>query len=58
MEVDGVWFATTWDFHFWDPQTGIGEKKGSAKLSNIRFVDADASAFTKPEGAAEAKAPQ
>ncbi|MEM9420701.1 MAG: hypothetical protein AAGA25_16865 [Planctomycetota bacterium] len=57
VEVDGVSFATTWDFYFWDPTSGVGDKKGSAKLSNFQFVTPEASAFTKPEGAAEAKAP-
>lgn len=58
IEVDGVPFATTWTFHYWTPGEGlVGEPKGSAKLSNIAFVEPPAGAFDKPEGAAEAKAP-
>ncbi|MEL7089876.1 MAG: DUF6503 family protein, partial [Planctomycetota bacterium] len=58
VEVDGVPFATTWTFHYWDPESGItGDPKGSAKLSNISFVTPPADAFKKPEDATEAKAP-
>ena len=58
VEVDGVPFATTWTFHFWQPKSGIqGDPKGSAKISNIAFVDEPAGAFVKPAGAVEASAP-
>ena len=58
VDVDGVPFATTWTFHFWNPASGIeGEPKGSAKISNIAFVDAPADAFVKPAGAVEAAPP-
>lgn len=58
VDVDGVPFATTWTFHYWNPETGIdGDPKGQATLSNIAFVTPPADAFTKPQGAVEAKAP-
>ncbi|MEM7625297.1 MAG: hypothetical protein AAF333_06685 [Planctomycetota bacterium] len=58
VEVAGVPFATTWTFHFWNPDTGIdGEPKGTAKLSDISFVTPPDDAFVKPAGAVEAKAP-
>ncbi|MEO1086823.1 MAG: hypothetical protein AAFY88_21525, partial [Acidobacteriota bacterium] len=58
IDVDGVPFATTWTFHYWNPDSGIdGEPKGSAKLSNVAFVDAPKGAFVKPTDAVEAKLP-
>ncbi|MEM7587767.1 MAG: hypothetical protein AAF560_30545, partial [Acidobacteriota bacterium] len=58
VNVGGVPFATTWTFHFWKPESGIeGEPKGSAKISNIAFVDEPAGAFVKPSGAIEATPP-
>ena len=58
VDVDGVPFATTWTFHFWNPEYGIeGEPKGSAKISNIAFVDQPESAFVRPSGAIEATRP-
>ena len=53
--VEGVTLATKWDFHFWNPEQGIGEQKGSASLSNIRFVDPTEGLFVKPEDAIESK---
>ena len=58
VTVDGVPFATKWTFHFWNPESGIdGKPKGSAKISNIAFVDEPAGAFVKPAGAIEAAPP-
>ncbi|MEO0514863.1 MAG: hypothetical protein AAF086_06155 [Planctomycetota bacterium] len=58
VEVDGVTFATTWTFRYWDPEKGVyGEPKGTAKLSNFKFVTPDADAFVKPEDAVESKMP-
>ncbi|MEM1181329.1 MAG: hypothetical protein AAGM22_23505 [Acidobacteriota bacterium] len=58
VDVDGVPFATTWTFHFWQPESGVeGDPKGTAKLSNIAFVNAPKNAFVKPAGAVEAAAP-
>ncbi|MEO1235985.1 MAG: hypothetical protein AAFX76_04275 [Planctomycetota bacterium] len=58
VEVDGVPFATTWTFHFWNPDAGVdGEPKGTASLSNVAFVTPPAGAFDKPDGARESPAP-
>lgn len=58
VEIDGVPFATTWTFHYWNPESGIdGPPKGSAKLSNVSFIDRPENAFVKPDGAVEAVAP-
>ena len=56
-DVDGVPFATTWKFHHWDRDTGVGEPKGSATLSNIKFVTPPDGSFDKPEDAVEATLP-
>lgn len=57
VEVDGATFATQWDFHFWSPESGIGDQKATAKLSNIKFVTPEASAFDKPSDAVESVMP-
>jgi hypothetical protein len=55
---DGVPFATTWTFHYWNGKDGtVGDAKGSAKLSNLQFVKSDAASFVKPDGASEATMP-
>lgn len=59
VDVDGVPFATTWTFHYWNPEEGtLGEPKGTATLSNIQFVTPSADTFTKPDGAVEATMPK
>ncbi|MGB8704255.1 MAG: hypothetical protein WCD31_04435 [Gillisia sp.] len=47
--VDGVPFATTWEFHNWSKQNGIGKKTGEAKISNILFFPARNNLFKKQE---------
>lgn len=53
VEVDGVTFASTWSFHYWDPAEGIGKQKGTAELSNFKFVTPAADTFVKPDDAVE-----
>ncbi|MBB6429919.1 hypothetical protein [Algisphaera agarilytica] len=58
VDVEGVPFATTWTLHYWNPESGIdGPPKGTAKVSNISFVDTPKNAYVKPAGAVEATAP-
>lgn len=58
IEVDGVPFATTWTFHYWDEKQGVtGDAKGSATLSNITFLSPREDAFVKPGDATEAPSP-
>ena len=57
-EIDGVWLAREWSFHFWDPASGLGEQKGSARLSDIEFMASDADLFAVPAGAERLVAPQ
>ena len=46
---DGVPFATTWTFHNWNEEDGIGEQLGQAKISNIHFFNPEDDLFKKPE---------
>lgn len=58
--VGDVTFSTKWTFHYWSPKTGIaeGDPKGSATVSNLKFVEFDAGMFEKPDGSAEATLPE
>ncbi|MEM1211143.1 MAG: hypothetical protein AAGI68_02490 [Planctomycetota bacterium] len=58
--VDGVTFSTLWTFHFWDKGRGVkpGSEKGTATISNIRFVSPEPGTFAAPEGSTEIKLPQ
>lgn len=47
--IDDVAIATTWSFHNWNEKDGIGEKLGEAKLSDIRFFDAEKDFFKAPD---------
>ncbi|MEM1207908.1 MAG: hypothetical protein AAGI54_01450 [Planctomycetota bacterium] len=55
--VDGVPISTDWIFGYWDDESGMGLVKGSAGLSNVRFVDPPAGAFDRPAGAVEVAMP-
>lgn len=45
---EGIPVATTWTFHNWNEQEGIGEQIGQAKISNISFFEAQPDLFEKP----------
>ncbi|MEM6552629.1 MAG: hypothetical protein AAF750_10950 [Planctomycetota bacterium] len=51
--IDGVTFSTQWTFHLWDKSKGVkpDSVKGTATISNIRFITPEADTFTKPDGA-------
>ena len=52
--VDGVWLATKWSFHEWNPKTDkTGNAVGTARLTDIEFVTPDRDAFEEPDDAAE-----
>ncbi|WP_428389677.1 hypothetical protein [Mucisphaera sp.] len=46
--VEGVAFSTEWAFSHWDPELGKQASKGTASISNIRFVDAPRGTFVPP----------
>ncbi|MEM6392807.1 MAG: hypothetical protein AAF797_08560 [Planctomycetota bacterium] len=58
--IDGVTFSTQWSFHFWDKTNGIDQTttKGTATISNIRFITPEPDTFTAPEGSTEIPLPQ
>ncbi len=51
--VEGIRFATTWQFSKWSEQRGFYEPKGSAKIKNIRFIKPSAETFAPPSGSKE-----
>ncbi len=56
--IDGVTLPMTWAFYDWNQEKGVhGQAIGRVTVSNARFVDPPADAFTKPAGAAESKLP-
>jgi hypothetical protein len=48
-EIDGIPFATKWDFYEWNIDTDITNKIGSSKITNIQFVSDFKNNFTIPE---------
>jgi hypothetical protein len=53
MAVEGVQFATTWQFSKWSELRGFYEPKGSAKIKNIRFLQPNTDTFAPPSGSRE-----
>jgi hypothetical protein len=51
--VEGVQFATTWQFWKWAELRGFYDAKGSAKIKNIRFIKPTADTFAAPSGSKE-----
>ena len=57
-DVDGVQLSTRWKFFKWSEEDGIlGEQVGEVSITQPRFVEPAADAFTPPEGAEKAAAP-
>lgn len=51
--VENISFATTWSFHNWDEENGLGDKIGEAKISNIQFFQPESNYFEIPENSKE-----
>lgn len=49
VTVDGVPFATNWEFYGWNIEEGLTTKIGSAKITNIKFVEGFRNNFSTPE---------
>lgn len=47
--IDGVPFATNWEFYEWNNKEGLTNKIGNGNISNIKFVKDFRSNFTVPE---------
>lgn len=58
VAVDGAQIATTWQFWNWSEDAGlVGEPTGNGKLTDLRFVEPAADAFTRPSDAQEDRLP-
>lgn len=49
QEVDGIPFATDWQFWLWTAEKGIFDQLGYAEISNIEFLEMDEALFTLSE---------
>jgi len=47
-DFNGVPFATEWTFHNWNIEEGYTDKIGEGVVSNVKFVEKEASFFEKP----------
>jgi len=48
-EINGIPFATNWEFYEWNTTNGLTDKIGNAKISNIKFIKDFRSSFKTPE---------
>lgn len=48
--VNGIPFATNWDFYEWNDKDGLTKKIGNAKITNIQFIKGFKNSFKIPEG--------
>ncbi len=51
--VDGIPFATKWDFYGWTEEKGMTDKLGEATISDITFLEEEGDIFETPENAKE-----
>lgn len=56
--VADIPIATNWTFHMWEEAKGYGDKIGEATISNISFLNKNASLFQQPDSFQEVKAPK
>ncbi len=49
--IDNIPFATSWTFHNWNYESGLGEQLGKASITNIKFFDPEESYFNAPGNA-------
>ena len=47
--IDGIPFATNWGYYGWSIDKGLSDKIGSAKITNIHFVEGFRKDFAIPE---------
>lgn len=48
--VDGIPIAHQWTFWAWRTEAGLTDQLGAATISNVRFIQPDATTFAVPEG--------
>ncbi|MHA7057915.1 DUF6503 family protein [Aquimarina sp. M1] len=49
--VDGIPFATRWEFYGWTSEKGMTDKLGEATITDITFLDSEGELFDDPENA-------
>jgi hypothetical protein len=47
--IDGIPFATNWGYYGWSLEKGLSDKIGSAKITNINFVEGFRKDFSVPK---------
>ncbi len=53
--VDGIPFATKWEFHDWSEKEGLTTKLGEATITDITFLQDEGSLFETPDNSKEIK---
>ncbi len=53
--IDGVPFATKWEFYGWTSEKGMTDKLGEATITDITFLDEEGTIFETPDNAKEIK---
>ncbi|WP_103071237.1 DUF6503 family protein [Aquimarina sediminis] len=55
ITIEGIPFATKWEFFGWTEEKGITDKLGEATITDITFLEEEGSIFETPENAKEIK---
>ncbi|GAA4276511.1 DUF6503 family protein [Aquimarina mytili] len=51
--IDGIPFATKWEFYGWTQEKGMTEKLGEATITDITFLEEEGTIFDTPDNAKE-----
>ncbi len=51
--IDGIPFATKWEFYGWTQEKGMANKLGEATITDITFLNEESSIFETPDNAKE-----
>ncbi len=51
--IDGIPFATKWEFYGWTQEKGLTEKLGEATITDITFLEEEGTIFNTPDNAKE-----
>ncbi|WP_109300548.1 DUF6503 family protein [Aquimarina sp. AU474] len=53
--IDGIPFATKWEFYGWTSEKGMTNQLGEASITDITFLDEESEIFETPDNAKEIK---
>ncbi len=53
--IDGIPFATQWEFYGWTEEKGLTDKLGEATITDITFLNEEGTIFETPDNAKEIK---